>query len=106
MWFCGSVTQTVPAAGGVSSLVAALQQGFSRELATAAHGIITMLIDPPELQVSHLRIIASALARQQILHHYSQLLLPITTGEGPETITGEAAFAGLSLLCSARLAMP
>ena len=97
MWFCGSVTQTVPAAGGVSSLVAALQQGFSRDLATAAHGMITMLLDPLDVPAPHLGTIASELARLQILPRCSELLLPITTLEGPEIITGEA-LSGLSYL--------
>lgn len=93
MWFRGSVTQTVPAAGGVSTLVAALQQGFSRDLATAAHGIITMLLDPANLPDSQLVIAASVLARPQNLHHYSELLLPITAGEGPEITTGHISVA-------------
>ena len=84
-------------------MVAAMQQG--RELATAAHGIGSMLLDPLDLPASHLDTIASELARLQILPHYSKLLLPITTPEGPEINTGEA-LAGWSLLCSARVAIP
>ena len=93
MWFPGSVTQTVLAAGGLYSLVAALQQGFSRDLATAAHGIITMLLDPANPPDSQLGIAASLLAGPQILHHYSELLLPIAAGEGPEIITGHISVA-------------
>ena len=84
-------------------MLAAMQQG--RDLATAAHGVSSMLLDPLDHPASHLSTIASELACLQILPHYSKLLLPITTPEGPEIYTGEA-LAGWSLLCSARLAMP
>lgn len=76
--------------GGLPVLVVAMQQ--DRELATAAHEMISLLLDTAIVPASQLMHTAAVLAHLQVLHHYSGLLTPIKTDVHPENIAG--FFAG------------
>ncbi len=84
------ITQLFSDVGGLPVLVVAMRQ--DRELATAAHKILSMLLDTAIVPAAQLRHTAAVLAHLQVLRHYSGLLTPIKTDVHPENIAG--FFAG------------
>ena len=63
-----------------------------RELASATHVIITLLLDTASVPASQISHTAAVLARSQVLQYYSRLLIPMKTELHPENIAG--FFAG------------
>ena len=84
------ITQAFSDVGGLPFLGVALQLG--RELATATHETITLLLDTASFPPSQISHTAALLARLQVLQYYSRLLIPIKTELHPENIAG--FFAG------------
>lgn len=90
------ITQAFSDVGGLPFLVVAMQLG--RELATATHEIITLLLDTASVPPSQISHTAALLAHLQVFQYYSRLLVPIKTDLHPENIAG--FFAGEFLLLS------
>ena len=90
------ITQAFSDVGGLPFLGVAMQ--FCRELATATHEMITLLLDTASVPASQISHTAAVLARSQVLQYYSRLLIPIKTELHPETIAG--FFEGEVLLLS------
>ena len=84
------ITQAFSDVGGLPFLCVAMQLG--RELATATHEMITLLLDTASVPASQISHTAALLARLKVLHHYSGLLSPIKPDLHPENIAG--FFAG------------
>ncbi|DBA65715.1 TPA: hypothetical protein ACH3X2_002762 [Trebouxia sp. C0005] len=84
------VAQEIVESGGLPFLVVAMQLG--RELATATHEIITLLLDTASVPPSQISHTAALLAHLQVFQYYSRLLVPIKTDLHPENIAG--FFAG------------
>lgn len=80
------ITQAFSDVGGLPFLGVAMQ--FCRELATATHEMITLLLDTASVPASQISHTVAVLARSQVLQYYSRLLIPIKTELHPETIAG------------------